>query len=484
MSQFNLPDGATLIDDPKAPAQVPAVSGTLPEGATPLSPEPAIPASEPQQVVEKDSFLERTGDLVQKRIENVERGSELYTEGEISYPQFALYGLGNSFGALADVIGESAFTVISTMLPQQAEDFLKEQIAAGGTKLMDTETATAALEFYRTLSPAQQDLLQNSLETTLGVIPGGQWGKSLVSKAVAQDKAKLSNVVLDTSTAAKQKRASESGLAKNRQFTLNNEDNILNTVLSLGVSGNTKPGEIVARLNREINRLGKDIDRSLLRSRERVTNQTITDNVNARLNEFVTNNPIYETSNLSNQLKKAQEALDAALKNYDGTPRGLLKLRREFDNNINTVFAKDVHAGDSSSREIALQMRNALNDLTQAVAPDEDIRALMRRQHLSLLARENTTRHIAKTTDSNLVKKAIDLAERHPFVVAGALQGGGMLTNIPEGLGLTAAGALAGYGATRAPVLRAAGTTASTAPLGRGLLYGAINEFQNETEQQ
>lgn len=483
MSRFNLPEGASLIDMPLVPQGESQALPELPPEATVLPPEPAIMPVEPTTEPSAPNFVERVGTQLGERIENVERGSEMYTAGEISYPEFALYGLGNSFGALADVIGESAFTLISTMLPDQAEEFLKEQIVAGGTKLMDTETAQAALEFYGALSPRQKDLLQNSLETTLGAIPGGQWGKSLTAKAMRQDKAKLTNVVLDTSTGAKQKRALESGMPKNRQFTLNNEEDILNTVLSLGVSGSTKPGEIVARLNREVNRLGDDINKSLMRSRTRVPEQSVKQVVDQKITQFITDNPIYETGNLSNQIKRAQEALDASLKLYDGTPTGLLKLRRDFDNNINTVFAKDVHAGDSASREIALQMRNALNDITQSVAPDDDIRAMMRRQHLALLARENTSRHIANQTQSNMVQKAVNLVERHPFAAASVAQGGGMFTQIPEGLGVTAATALGAYGLTRAPALRAMGNVANTVPIGRGLLYGAINEFQNQTEE-
>lgn len=481
MSKFELPEGATLIDPvPTAPA------GTkeLPEGASVIPSEPIVPPKEPTpEQPEQPTFVERLGEQVQGRIENVERGTELYAEGEINYPQYALYGLGNSFGALADVIGESAFTLISTMLPQEAEDFLEEQLVAGGTKLMDTETAQAALSFYRTLSPKQKDLLQNSLETTLGVIPGAQWGKGLVNKALTQDKAKISNIVLDNSTGAKQKRAIESGLDKSQQFTINSEDKILNTVLSLGVTGSSKPGEIVGRLNQEIKKLGDQIDKSLRRSKTTVPKQSIIKNIDERLNQFVTDNPIYEASNLSNQVARAREAFEAALKNYDGTPRGLLELRREFDNNINRVFAKDVHAGDSASREIALQMRNVLNDITQSVAPDADIRAMMRRQHHALLARENTSLHIAKQTESNMVQKAVNFAERHPFIVASAAQGTGMFSGIPEGVGVTAAAGLGAYGMTRAPALRAMGTTASQVPVGRGLLYGAINEFQNQTEE-
>lgn len=484
MSQAQLPEGAVLIDDGMPTGKAP--ESALPEGSEMLPEEPVIPTAPPPTQPEEETppnFVERLGQAVGERIENVERGSELYSAGEINYPEFALYGFANAFGALADVVGESAFTVLSTLTPDQAEEFLKEQIVAGGTKLVETDAAKAALEFYYQLSPAQKDLLVNSLETAISVVPGGQWGKGLINKAVTKDKADLTNIVLDNSTAAKQKRAAESGLPKNIQYTLNNEDEILNTILSLGITGSTKPGEIVARVNREVRRLGDEIDKSLRKSQIRVSPNQISQVVQNRLDEFVIKNPIYESGNLANQIKRANEALEAALKQYDGTPRGLLELRRKFDNNINTIFAKDVHAGDSSSREIALQMRNALNELTQSTAPNDNIRSLMRRQHLALLAKENTSRHIATQTQKNLAEKAINLAERHPFAAASIAQGGGMLTNIPEGVGLTAAGALGAYGLTRAPSLRAIGTTASTLPLGRGLLYGAINDFQNQTEE-
>jgi len=132
------PPGATLITgvDPDMPTQ----ENLAPAGATPVK----------QPDIDPESFFGRVGEKIGKRIEKVERGSEMYSSGEITYPEFALRGLGFAYGSLWDTIGEAGMTILKELTPDAAEDFLAEQIAAGGTALMNTEQAQKALEIPRT----------------------------------------------------------------------------------------------------------------------------------------------------------------------------------------------------------------------------------------------------------------------------------------------------------------------------------------------
>ena len=486
MSRFDLPKGAKLLD-PVVPVQEATETTTtgLPAGATPLPFEDSDVTTDvtPQEPSEP-GYIDRLGSLLQKRIERVQRGSKAYSAGEIGYPQFATYGFANAFGALFDVVGESAFSLLSTMTPDMAKDFLKENIAAGGTAIMDTETAQAALEYYESLTPTQQDALSNAIDLGTGAIPSAKLGKPLINSAIESDKAKLSRWVLDDSPSARARRLSEGGLPKRQQNTLNYEDQLLNLVVSLGIKGNADPKKVISRLNREIGVLGNDVTKSLKSVKTVVPKSSVQENVNVSVSQFIKNNPEFaDMKSLQRVVKNSQQAFQTALKNYDGTALGLLQLRKDFDNIIGKVFAKDLFQGENVSREIASVYRNALNDMAESMAPNETIRAKLRRQHLALQARSNISENLAKRPHRNAAQKALNMVERHPFFAASAVQGGGMLANIPEPLVLGATGALGAYGAAQPIVRRLAGETLNTLPVGRGMLTGMINEFRNQPEE-
>lgn len=485
MSRFNLPPGAVLIDDPvRPPEQVEPVT-QLPTGAIPLAPEdPVETAPVAPMEAQEPGYLDRVGGLLERRIDRVQRGSERYQQGEIGYPELATYGFANAFGALADVVGETAFSVLGMMLPDEAEDFLKQSIAAGGNALMDTETAKAGLEFYESLDQRQKDALSNAFDIGLGALPTTKLGNPLLTSAVNADKAKISRFVLDQSSSARTARLAEGGLPKRQQRTLNYEDQLLNTVISLGIKGSDKPTKIISELNREIARLTTDINKGLKSVKTVVPKQTVLARMDADLQAFIKSNPEFaDVKKLQQVVKQAQTAFQSSLKQYDGTAVGLLNLRKDFDKTLNKIFARDIFQGENVSREVAAVFRSGLNDMAQELAPNEAIRSSLRRQHLALEARSNVSANLAKSPEKNLVQKSLDVVERHPFAVAAAAQGGGMFTKLPEPLVLGATTALGAYGLSQPGVRRLAGETLNTLPIGRGLLYGAINDFQNQTEE-
>lgn len=485
MSRFDLPPGATLIDAPVRQPEAVEATPTLPPEATPLPPpDPVVQGPMTPEAPQEPGYLDRLGGLMQQRVERVERGSELFREGEISYPEFASYGLGAAVGALADVVGESAFSVLGMMLPEEAENFLKEAIATGGNALLDTDTAKAGLEFYEGLSQRQKDGLANAFDIGLGALPSSKLGNPLLQSAVNADKSKLSRFVLDQSSSARKSRLAEGGLPKRQQTTLNYEDQLLNTVVSLGLKGSDKPTKVIKELNREINRLSGDINKALGSVKTVVPKQTVLNKVDTDLQAFLQANPEFaDIKKLQNVVAQAQKAFQSSLKQYDGSALGLLNLRKDFDKTLNKIFAKDIFQGENVSREVSSVFRNSLNELAQEMAPNEAIKASLRRQHLALEARSNVSTNLAKSPEKNVAQKALDVVERHPFATAAAVQGGGMLSKLPEPLVLGATTALGAYGLSQPVVKRLAGETLNTLPTGRGLLYGMINEFQNQTEE-
>jgi len=466
----DLPSGFQLIDMPKPqPTQEPQA----PTGFT----------AEKEPDFDPDSFFGRVGQRIGERVEKVERGVEMYEQGEISYPELTLRGIGFGFGSVFDTIGEGVMSILGALTPDEAEDFLKEQIAAGGTALMKTDTAKEVLQFYQELSPRSRDNIGDILTTATGMMPKGQLGKTISKSGLEADKAGLGKVVLNQSDNAKQMRSKELGLPKNLQTTLNREDQILNTVVSLpGVSSASSRKSIMGSINKEMGRLGSEIKKSLAKAENQfVPKQLVNTQVTQALQQFIRSDPIFASPQFKNLRKNVQEAYKQALKEYSGKPQELLKLRQDFDRNIATLLKKDVHEGDVS-RQMVASVRNSLNDMMEAIAPDDAIKASMRRQHHLMVAKDNLAYNMAR--EGSLIKNTMEQISSHPYLTMGVMSGSGVASKVlgSEALGLGLMSGAAAYGITRPAVRRAAGAAMSELPVGRGMLFGAGNAVQDELE--
>lgn len=462
----NLPPGFSIVPMTDADKDVP-VPSNMPEGFSTVK-EPDI---------DPDSFLGRVGTKIGERVEKVERGTKMYEEGEITYPELAMRGFGFGIGSLFDVVGEGALTLLSEMTPDVAENWIKEQVAAGGGKLMSLEASKQLLEFYNGLSVRTKDNLGDFLNIALAAVPGGQVGKKISASGIKGEKAQLSKVVLPQSDNAVQARLAEEGLPKTMQTIRNREDAIVSTVLTIpGVSGSTGRKTMLGLLNKEIGRAGNEIKRVLAKQKMTMPKQTINTRVTQSFADFVRKNPEFTTKTYRASIDKIQDAYRLALRKYNGRPEELLQLRQDFDRITAKLFKKDVHAGDDVSRELVANVRNELNNIIEGIAPDEQIKALMRRQHHSLIARENLSYNLAK--EPSWIKSAVQQVTSHPFITTGVLTGTGIGGKLMgnEALGLTALGAAGAYGLAQPVVRRVTGEALQTLPVGRGMLTGTLQE--------
>lgn len=464
-----LPAGFTRIDLPKMDPDVPQ---NVPEGFAPVR--------EPD--VDPDSFFGRVGSRIGERVEKVERGARMYEQGEITYPELALRGFGFAAGTIFDTVGEGVMSVLSALTPDQTEDFIKEQIAAGGTRLMDLDTAQNLLQFYQELPQRTKDNLGDVIDISMAALPKGKVGEGLTKSALQSEKKTLSKYVLNNTPNAKDLRARELGLPKNLQTTLNREEAILNTVVSLPkVSSSSSRKTIMGEVNKEIGRLGTKIKADLAKTDTFVPKQTVNTQVTQAMQSFVQSNPIYGSAQFKNLRKNVQEAYRQALRDFDGKPASLLKLRQDFDKNVATLLKKDVHEGDVS-REMVAAVRNRLNDMMEGVAPDDAIKASMRRQHHLMIARDNLAYNMAR--EGSVIENTAKFVNQHPFMAMSTLGGTGMVTNL-LGSELGTVGALAAtgaYGLSRPAVRQAAGAAMNALPTTRGMLYGAANETEEVLE--
>lgn len=436
------------------------------------------PAGLQEPAIEPDSLLGRVGEKLGKRISNIEESTQEYLDNKITYPEAVLRSFGESFGALFDTVGETAMTILSTLTPDQAEDWLKEQIAAGASSVMKTQTAQELLAAYQGLPERVRKDVGAAVNVGFGILPAKSIvGKKLTDSAIESQKKTLGKYVLSQTPNAKQARIAEAGLPPSRQTVFNRENEILNTVLSIkGISETTKRPKIMAGLNGEVARLGAMIRKELDTVKLPVPKGTVNQRISMKLTEFVKNNPEFVGKDLKPVYEKVVRAYQTALNKYDGKPSSLLDMRRDFDKVVEKFFKKDVHAGDDVSREVVAQIRNEMNQIMQDIAPNAQIRSAMRRQHNAMLAKENLGYNMAR--EGSTVEKLLTKVEHHPMFTTSLLTGGGMASKMagsePLGVGLGLLGA--GYAATRPAVRRAAGETLQAAPVGRSMIMDMMDQ--------
>lgn len=478
MRKVTLVEDETLIRRPvKNPLAEPPVE--LIEDPSTLPPPPPEPLN----------FGERVAGYTEDRIQNVQGAVNRYEQGETTYPEVFYSGLGNTAGIFTDAVGEGVMTALASVTPDNWEEYLKEQIVAGASSVMSTDEAKQALELWRNTPPRVREVVVNSLDVAGVVAPKGplkKLGGFLKKGAIRAEKDAIAEHVLSQGPTARQKRVSEIG--QEETPVANFEDRVLDTVLSLkGVSGSASPSKIMGAVNRELYRLRNSVNTSIMDIKTTVPKGAVNQNVFEAFSELVQKNPIFNADSMKPKTKRVFEAYRAALKDYpsNGSADALMQVRRKFDKNIETMFKKDIHAGDDAHREVVAMVRNQLNDMVEALAPDEEIKTQLQRMHKLLVAKSDLAVNLAG--EKGFGAKISNWVAQHPIIVGSAVTGGGgMLTNALAAplTGPALVAGAAAYGATRPSVRRGAGTFLEEAPVGRGLLYGASNELQQIAEEQ
>jgi adenylate kinase family enzyme len=460
---MDTPDWFVVDEAPNIPSDAPKTPETNPEW---FAQEP------PQPDIAPDSYLGRVGSGLQKRIDAVGESTKAYLNNEITYPEAVLSSFGNAFGALFDTVGETAMSILSTLTPDEAEEWLKEQIAAGAGSVMKTKTAQDLLKAYKGLSPRVRDNIANSVNVGFGIAPlKSTVGKALTKSGMDAKKSTLSKYVLSQTPNAKQARIAEKGLERPMQTVLNREDAILNTVLSIkGISESTSRPKIMSALNGEVARLSSGITKALKDVPTLVPKGAVNQRISTRMTEFVKNNPEFIGKDLKPTYEKVVRAYQTALNKYNGKPQELLQLRRDFDKVVEKFFKKDVHAGDDVSREVVSQIRNELNQIMQDIAPNDQIKAAMQRQHHALMAKENLGYNMAR--EGSTVDKMLTKIEHHPMFTTSLLTGSGIASKAmgSEALGVGLGTLGAGYALSRPAVRTGAGAVLENAPVGRSMI--------------
>lgn len=480
---------------PPPPAGSIYLGQTIPESPGPDQdmpiPEPpagSVPFEAPPPAPEEPDMFDRMATQVQKRAEKVQRGSEMYSAGEISYPEFALRGAGFAIGTLYDIVGEGVGTLFSEMTPDEIEDAIKQAVAVGGNKLMNTQTAQKALAYWNSLSQRQKDNIGDVVDVGSFVsAPVGVVGKTIKKSGLNKEKNLLRNELLDPSVENLKNTATELGRDDLYKTYTKRENEILNTALSIkGVgSGRTRNANMKA-LNAEISRISGQIRKTLRQTEKTPTLASLNAKIDQKLDAFLKDNNEYATDFYGNYNDVIESALQTAMKEFNGKGDSLLDVRRKFDSLVKNKFNKEVLAGDHNFRPLASTIRDAMNEYMQSIAPKgTDIQALMRRQHHAMIAVDNLGYNMV--TNKTVLDAIKEWPKQHPYLTLGTVGGTGMVPGMltggmGEGLMVGGAAALGAYGATRPVVRQTIGGALENVPVVRSTALGGLGPTEEDVQ--
>ncbi len=457
-------------------------SGNLPAGFQP------VPEEVPTREQDRD-YLERMGDIVTSREERMERAYGAAQEGEIGYGQMFITQMGAAVGALAELTGETIFTVLSQMTPDDAKSYLKEIVAAGGSELLKSEEAQEALEWYENLSPNQKDFMSSTLDLTLAgplvkavglPLKGSKKFPDALGPqtAVAGEKKGLAEMILSHKPADRAARFGDK---------LSPYDNgILNTAISLGIKASDDPKKMVPVFQREVNKLTTKITGQLKKAKNkgmRMSKGQVATKVEDALQQFVKENSEFEDfTKLSNIVSEVEDVFTSANKAFDGTPEGLYRLRQRMDKVAENVFDQNLFEGSKLALDVVRSVRNTLNEQLDGMVPG--VRDTLRRQHYAIEGKLNAKQFGIQEARPKGIAKVLNFVERHPLLVGGAVSGGGMFNTLSPTATTTAGIGLGLYGLAQPGGRQLAGEALEQATRGTAFEAGKMVPELIEEQQQ
>jgi ElaB/YqjD/DUF883 family membrane-anchored ribosome-binding protein len=451
-----------------------------------------------------EQYPSNIADALSKR--NLELGQTQrdYEQGKINLGEWALQTVGKGlFGSIADIAGETAATVLSALTPDEAEQQVKDWVAAGANNVMSTESAQELLEFYQGLDPNTRKNIESATNIAAVYAPKGisKTGKALTTSGkrsqVQVKKDKLAETVLDTSTKGKELRATNPNLVKM-------DEAILNTLLDVkGIKPGAKPSVNISAIDTELGRL----DAKLLKELSgiegvKVSGNLLKKNIPLTVAKRLGDDPVFSDPSL----KKVSKTIENLLFNDKGGYIGnkslsvadIAQARRNLDKGLKKLRggqsdASKMFVESGANGDIIRAYRDVLNEIVDGLAKNADVdtSAIRTRQSHLLSAKTNLGKAAAKKEGKSGAQKVIDYAKSHPFVVGSAIGAatggtGGMIANpavIGAGAGLL--GGIGAYKATTSPLTRIATGAALQSQIptatAAASLYGSAPD---ESEQQ
>lgn len=431
---------------PKAPSGVEELFANAPQ-ATPAAPQQQEP-----------EFFDRLGSLVQKRAGELADTQADFDAGKIGGLTWAVQTVGKGlFGTVADIAGESIATLVSDMMPDEAEAYLKQVIASGAETVMSTDTAKELLAMYQTMDPQDRKTLESATNIAMGLLPAKGLGKAKpLGKQVEAVGTGIKASAKATTIARQKKAFSKMYAAKEGTRSAGRNDAVLNTLIDTpNLKPSTAPEAARELIKKERSRLDNLIFADVAKSKNPpMSVNAINNHVKKRLDALRLSDPAYKQIG-DTPFKQVSEMLDDHLvkfKQSGATAQDLIKLRKDLDASIGLWKGNDKILRDSGAvNNIVREFRNGINDLIDSYKVNVDTAALRNKQSLLYTAEENLMKNSSKF--KNKWQRTWDYAKSHPFTVGAAVSGSGLLAAPGVLPAVGAAGALYA-GAKMSPAVR------------------------------
>jgi hypothetical protein len=405
------------------------------------------PQATPQQ--QEPEFFDRLGSLVQKRGQELAQTQADYEAGKIGGLTWGVQTIGKGlFGTVADIAGESIATLVSDMMPDEAEAYLKQVIASGAETVMSTDTAKELLAMYQNMDPQDRKTLESATNIAMALVPAKGMGKvKPLGKQVEGAGAAMKASAKATKLARQKKAFSRLYTAKEGTRSAGRNDAVLNTLIDVPkLKPSMAPDAAREIIKNERKRLDDLIFADVAKSKNPpMSVNAINNHVNKRLDALRYSDPAYKQIG-DTPFKQISEMLDDHLvkfKQTGATPQDLIKLRKDLDASIGLWKGNDKILRESGAvNNVVREFRNGINDLIDSYKVDVDTAALRNKQSLLYTAEENLAKNSGKFKKWH--ERGWDYAKAHPFAVGAAVSGTGLLAAPGVVPAIGAAGAVYG----------------------------------------
>lgn len=431
---------------PKAPSGVEELFANAPQ-ATPAAPQQQEP-----------EFFDRLGSLVQKRAGELADTQADFDAGKIGGLTWAVQTVGKGlFGTVADIAGESIATLVSDMMPDEAEAYLKQVIASGAETVMSTDTAKELLAMYQNMDPQDRKTLESATNIAMALVPAKGMGKvKPLGKQVEGAGAAMKASAKATKLARQKKAFSRLYSAKEGSDLAKRNDAVLNTLIDTPkLKPNMAPDAAREVIKNERKRLDDLIFADVAKSKNPpMSVSRIQQHVNDRLDALRASDPVYKKIP-DTWFNDVYDMLDEHLLKFkvDGaSPTDIIKVRKALDKSIGLWKGSDeILRKSNAASNIVREFRNSLNDIIDSYKVNVDTRALRNKQSLLYTAEENLAKNSGKFKKWH--ERGWDYAKSHPFAVGAAVSGTGLLAAPGVIPAIGAAGAVYGT-AKMSPAIR------------------------------
>jgi len=351
------------------------------------------------QAPQEQSFLERSGERLAERGENIAGLAGQMFSGEINpskrigLPSFAEQSAGQVFGGALDVVGEgisSGISAAAEAFPEAARTARGGMAAfhstdIGRSLMSGIETVGQGLSTLEEKYPKQMGELGAAANILTGLSPLRATRAGRAAKARTKREAFTDNLILRNSTPTQMKELAGRSRQVGKKVAIDLTDFEKAVSVEVGKLRAVKPKNTLLRnqnvIQSEITKTLGALDKRLAPSKVRINRDGISKLIDFEVDKVMKANVLVPLESQKRLKAFAQLGKDI-LDKHPNTPAGLLKARREFDRLVKdkkkTVFDTPE---ELPLNDVVRSVRSSINDIIDKSVPDLKVRASLDKSH-------------------------------------------------------------------------------------------------------